>query len=98
LPRPIIIPGIATLVTLADVKSLIERDLTTRCRQKAAWRYVAERLVEAARDGDTMRVAVALRMVLSMEGIECRPQATPRRRRSAVGSLWRGRWRSHRRQ
>jgi hypothetical protein len=51
LPRPIIIPGIATLVTLADVKSLIERDLTTRCRRKAAWRYVAERLVEAAREG-----------------------------------------------
>ena len=42
MPRPIIIPGIATLVTLADVKSLIERDLTTRCRRKAAWRYVAE--------------------------------------------------------
>ena len=75
MPRPIIIPGIVTLVTLADVRSLIERDLTTRCRQKAAWRYVARRLGEAADDGgDTTRVAVALRMALSMEGVECRPR------------------------
>jgi hypothetical protein len=64
-----------TLVTLADVRSLIERDLTTGCRRKAAWRYVARRLGEAADDGgDTTRVAVALRMALSMEGVECRPR------------------------
>jgi hypothetical protein len=75
LPRPIIIPAIGTLVTLADVRALIERDLTTRCRQKAGWRYVAGRLAEAARDGgDTTPVAVALRMVLSMEGVERRPR------------------------
>ena len=75
MPRPIIIPGIVTLVTLADVRSLIEQDLTTRCRQKAAWRYVAQRLSEAADDGgDTTSVAMALRMALSMEGVECRPR------------------------
>jgi hypothetical protein len=76
LPRPIIIPGVVTLVTLGDVRSLIERNLTTRCRQRAAWSYVARRLAEAARDGgDTKRVAVPLRMVLLVEGVECRPQA-----------------------
>ena len=69
------IPGIVTLVTFADVRCLIERDLTTGCRQKAAWRYVARRLDEAAADdGDTAGVAVALRMALSMEGVECGPR------------------------
>ncbi|MGA2841734.1 MAG: hypothetical protein ABSG18_16430 [Steroidobacteraceae bacterium] len=71
LPRPLVIPKVMTLKTLADVRALIERHLPQHFRAKATWRYVAARLAEAARGGDTMDVAVPLRLVLSMEGVEC---------------------------
>jgi hypothetical protein len=35
---------------------------------------VRELLDAAARGGDTVNVVVPLRMVLSMEGVECRPK------------------------
>jgi hypothetical protein len=38
------------------------------------WRHVALQLKQAAADGDTTKISVSLRMVLSMEGVECRPQ------------------------
>ena len=43
-------------------------------REKAAWKYVAAQLAVAACGGDTVDVAVPLQMVLSMEGVECRPK------------------------
>jgi hypothetical protein len=53
------------------------RDLLThlpeRCRDKSTWQHVISCLREAALDGDTQNVAVPLRMVLLMEGVECRP-------------------------
>jgi hypothetical protein len=55
------------LKTLADVRTLMQH-LPKRTRDKETWRYVA------ARGGDTADVAVPLRMVLSMEGVECRPK------------------------
>jgi hypothetical protein len=62
-----------TLKTLADVRQLIERHLPAAHREKATWRYVAARLAEATRGGDALDVAVALQMVLSLEGVSCRP-------------------------
>jgi len=43
-------------------------------REKSTWQYVAARLDEAAMGADALDVTVPLLMVLSMEGIECRPQ------------------------
>ena len=43
---------------------------TDRSRHRPA---VAARLDEAARGGETIDVAVPLQMVLSLEGVECRP-------------------------
>ena len=44
-------------------------------RGRSTWRHVAYQLTQAA-DGavDPAHLAVALRLVLSMEGVECRPR------------------------
>ena len=47
--------------------------LPERCRDKSTWQHVIACLEEAALDGDTQNVAIPLRMVLSLEGVECRP-------------------------
>ena len=62
-----------TLTTLADVRELM-RHLPEDRLQRQMWRHVALQLKQAAADGDTTKVAVSLRVVLSMEGVECRPQ------------------------
>jgi hypothetical protein len=74
LPQPLRVPGIMTLQTLADVRVLLER-LPESFRAKATWRYVADRLDEAARGViDPVDVAVPLQLVLGgMEGVPCRP-------------------------
>jgi hypothetical protein len=41
-------------------------------RDKATWRIVAKDLKEAAVGGDPAEVLLALRMALSLEGVECR--------------------------
>jgi hypothetical protein len=46
--------------------------LPERCRYKSTWQYVADRLTEAASNGGTRSVAVPLKMVLFMEGVEYR--------------------------
>jgi hypothetical protein len=61
------------IATLADVRVLIEQHLPEHCRTKDTWRYVAARLSDAAGGGDPIDVAIPLRMILSMEGVECRP-------------------------
>jgi hypothetical protein len=38
------------------------------------WHYVAAQLDKAAAGADTADVAIALRIVLSIEGVECRSQ------------------------
>jgi hypothetical protein len=60
-------------MTLADVRSLLEH-LPAAHRENATWRYVADRLDDAARGADVFDLVVPLRMVLSMEGITCRPK------------------------
>ena len=71
LPRPLVIPEVMTLKTLADVRELIERHLPVETREKSTWRHVATCLDKAARGADSVDVSVALRMGLSMEGVEC---------------------------
>jgi hypothetical protein len=62
-----------TLRTLADIRKLM-RHLPAATRDKETWRYVAVRLEEAARGADPVDVIVPLRLVLSMEGVACRPK------------------------
>ncbi len=71
LPKPLTIPKIMVLVTLDDVRTLM-RHLPEDRLKRPMWRHVGRQLKEAAADGDTTKVAVSLRMVLSMEGVECR--------------------------
>lgn len=61
------------LRTLADVRELLGH-LPKDYRAKETWQHVAKTLDEAARGGDALDVAVALKLVLSMEGIMSRPQ------------------------
>jgi ABC-type cobalamin transport system permease subunit len=74
LPRPLVIPHVMRLTTLADVRELIDRHLPAHFRDKATWRVVAKDLKAAAQGADTAEVSLALRMALSLEGVECRPQ------------------------
>jgi hypothetical protein len=63
-----------TLRTLADVRTLLGH-LPKEHRAKETWRHVAETLDEAAGGGiQPVEVAVALKLVLSLEGIACRPK------------------------
>jgi hypothetical protein len=61
LPRPIVIPRIMTLETLEDVRALVHKHLPAEYREKQTWQRVA-----------SITTAAALKMVLSMEGIQCR--------------------------
>jgi hypothetical protein len=71
LPRPLTIPTVMDLITLADVRELI-RHVPKERRDNLNWRHVADELAKAAAGADTASVSVALRMVLSMERVECR--------------------------
>ena len=66
------------LITLADVRELIEHHLPAYCRDKASWRVVARDLRAAALGADPIEVSVALRMAPSLEGVEAgRSDAPP---------------------
>ena len=71
MPRPLVIPEVMELVALADVRELIERHLPAHFRDKATWRVVAKDL--KATGADPAEVSIALRMALSLEGVECQP-------------------------
>lgn len=61
-----------TLRTLADVRVLLSR-LPKGYRAKDTWRHVTKTLDEAAGGGiQPVEVVVALKLVLSMEGIASR--------------------------
>jgi hypothetical protein len=74
LPRSLTIPTVMTLATLADVRALIEKHLPAHTRDKATWRYVRQKLAEAAHGRDAMEVAVSLQIALHLEGVKCRPK------------------------
>ena len=73
LPRPLIIPGVMKLRTLADVRELVEKHLPADYRQKDTWQHVAAQLAEAASGGDIMDVSIALRLALMLEKVQCQP-------------------------
>jgi hypothetical protein len=68
LPRSIIIPGIMTLKTLADVRKLIGHIPKAR-RQLSTWQYVEAQLHAAAEGGDVRDASVSLMMALHLEGV-----------------------------
>jgi hypothetical protein len=68
LPRPLEIPSIMTLKTLADVRELLKH-LPKGHRERSTWRHVAACLDGATHGGDTIDVAVPMQVVLSMEGV-----------------------------
>jgi hypothetical protein len=76
LPAPLqILDGdkpILTLATVGDVRDLIVKRLPEESRQKSTWQYVAGLALDAANGADVADLSVALRMVLSLEGIGCR--------------------------
>src|ERR1700686_1734282 len=78
LPAPLqILDGdkpIPTLATVGDVRELIAKRLPEESRQKSTWQYVAGLALDTANGADGADLSVALRMVLSMEGISYRPQ------------------------
>ena len=71
LPRPIIIPRVMTLRTLADVGELL-RHLPKEHRAKETWQRVVAQLNEAANGADPANVSAALQMVFGMERVEYR--------------------------
>ena len=73
LPRPLKIPGVMELRTLADARALM-RHLPAGHEQRPAWRHVTAELAKAAAGVDAADVSIALRMVLSMEGVEYKPK------------------------
>ena len=68
LPRPLVIPSLTTLTTLADVRELLKH-LPKGHRERSTWQHVAVCLNEAAAGGSTVDVSVPLQMVLSMAGV-----------------------------
>jgi hypothetical protein len=64
LPRPLKIPTVMTLHTLADVRDLVEKHLPAECWERETWRHVAAQLNAAARGGDVDEAVLALRLVL----------------------------------
>jgi hypothetical protein len=73
-----------TVKTLGDVRELM-RHLPAGHRERSTWSHVAEQLKEAAAGADTADVSIALRMVLSIEGVEYR---SPREKKLGLaGSL-----------
>jgi hypothetical protein len=72
LPRPLAVPTVMELSTLADVRGLVEKHLPEQYRRKPAWRHVSTEIAKAAEgEKDLLEVCVSLRLVLALEGVEC---------------------------
>ena len=71
LPRPLKIPGVVDLKTLADVRTMVGH-LPKAVRAKNTWRYVERELKKAAAGNDTSKISVALQMALQLENVEYR--------------------------
>jgi hypothetical protein len=79
LPRPLVIPGVMTLRTLADVKELL-RHLPKEVRARSTWQRIAALVDDAARGGTTPTdVTVALELVLIIEKVTFRPAQNGKR-------------------
>jgi hypothetical protein len=73
LPRPLTIPTIMDLVTLADVRTLLCH-LPKEARAKDTWQHVEAKLKRVTAGDDTTQVSVALQIVLMLKNVECRPK------------------------
>jgi hypothetical protein len=73
LPRPLEIPSVTTLTTLADVRELLKH-LPDGHRERSTWRHVAKKLAAAADGGDINDAVISLRLVLQLENVPCLPQ------------------------
>ena len=62
-----------TLRTLGDVRELM-RHLPKEHRGRHTWRHVAAELEKAAAGADVIDLAIALRLALMLENVECRVQ------------------------
>jgi hypothetical protein len=71
LPRPITIPQVMTLTTLADVRKLIGQVPKER-RQLSTWQHVEKTLLECAAGDDPVNISVALQIVLQGERVPYR--------------------------
>jgi hypothetical protein len=58
-----------TITTLADVRALMSH-FPSGHQERPTWRHVAAELAKAAAGAETADVSIALRMVLSLEGVE----------------------------
>jgi hypothetical protein len=72
LPRPLLIPDVMALATLANVRPLIGH-LPAERRTRSTWRYIEAQLASAA-SGKTQpaEAVAALQVVLALEGVPCR--------------------------
>jgi hypothetical protein len=67
LPRPIIIPDLLELTTLADVRGLIDKHLPAEYRAKFTWRQLSGLLKRVAEgQQDPAEVVTSLRIVLQL--------------------------------
>lgn len=73
LPQRLVIPKVMTLATLGDVRALM-RHLPADRRARPTWRRVAANIEAAAGGGDVEGAAISLRLILMLEGVECRPR------------------------
>ena len=68
LPRPIIIPDLITLKTLADVRKLLGHIPKER-RQLSTWQHVEKTLQACAAGDDPANISVALQLVFRLERV-----------------------------
>ncbi len=73
LPQRIVIPTVATLTTLADVRVLIAH-LPDDHRDDPAWRHIAAQIEQAAAGVEVEDLGIALRMALILEGLDYQAQ------------------------
>jgi hypothetical protein len=68
LPRPLTIPTVVELTTLADVRELVEKHLPPPYCHRPTWRHVSTQIAEAAQgEKDLLEICVSLRLVLALE-------------------------------
>jgi hypothetical protein len=74
LPRPLKIPSVTTLKTLADVRTLMQH-LPDSHRERSTGQHVEKQLNAAALGKvETIDVAVPLLLMLQLERVPCLPQ------------------------
>jgi len=86
LARPLTIPTIMDLHTLANVRALLKH-LPKAAREKSTWQHVETELKKAASGGETAQASIALQMLLVLERVEYHPieSKNTRRTRGSAG-------------